>query len=112
MSSLKHRFSGLWYPELRSFSEDERHLALARAKEARFDSIELVGMAIGLVIVTTFTSYAAEGLSVAARIAKGLANFVIAIPLLGLTLGPFLWRRTRRGLRIELEGRRNTQPHR
>jgi hypothetical protein len=92
MASLKHRLSGICYPEIRLLP-----------KQVPFDSIELVGMATGLILVTTLTSYVADGLSVGARIARGLANFVVAVPLLALALGPFSWRRTRRGLRIEIE---------
>lgn len=85
MPTLSQRLGVAFHPELNSLPESERLVALERARETPFDLVELVGMAAGLVLVTTVTSYAVDGLSVGMR--------------------PFLWRCTRRGVRAELEKR-------
>lgn len=94
-----HRVNELLYPELRAVPKSERARFLDDARQTPFDVIELVGLAMGLGVVTAFTSYAVDGLGLGERMARGVSNFIIALPLLALTMGPFLWRRTRRGLR-------------
>ena len=103
MPTLSQRLGLACHPELRSLPESARLAALERARDTRFDLVELVGMTAGLALVTAVTSYSADGLSVSMRVARGIANMVVALPLLALTLGPFLWRRTRRGVRAELD---------
>jgi hypothetical protein len=103
MPTLSQRLVVACHPELRSLPESERLVVLERGRETPFDIVELIGMAAGLALVTAITSYSADGLSVSMRVATGIANMVIALPLLAVTLGPFLWRRTRRGVRAELD---------
>ena len=109
MPTLSQRLGVTCHPGLNWLPESERLVALERARETPFDLVELLGMAAGLVLVTTVTSYAVDGLSVGMRVAKGIANMVVAVPLLALTVGPFLWRRTRRGVRVEIEKSRGEQ---
>jgi hypothetical protein len=89
------------YPELRKFDAQDQAGALAKAKAARLDAIELVGVAVGLLVTVLITRYSSDGLSVSGRFAAILANFVIAVPFLGILVGPFLVRRTRRSLRAQ-----------
>ena len=93
----------LLYPDLRKFDAQDRSRALAKAKDARLDAIELVGVAVGLLMTVLITRYSAVDLSLSGRFAMTLANFIIAIPLLGVLVGPFLVRRTRRSLKAQLE---------
>lgn len=92
-------------PELRQFPESEREQALQRARETSLDVIELVGMAMGLVVVTALTKYGVADASMASRFALALVNFAVAIPLLVALLGPLHMRRLRRGLRNQLQHR-------
>ena len=89
-------------PELRSFSDSERDIALKRARETPLDALELVGMAAGLVLVTALTRYVLPDGGFATRFAAMAMTFAVAMPLLMLCLGPFHVRRLRRGLREQL----------
>lgn len=92
-------------PELRQFPEAERDRALQQARETSLDVIELVGMAVGLMVVTALTKYSVPDPSMASRFALALINFAVAMPLLVAVLGPFHLRRLRRGLRQQLQQR-------
>jgi len=102
-------FDALLYPQLRSFSEKDRQHALRKAKSTPFDVIELLGMALGLVLVTALTRYQTSSLNDVERVAAILLNFAVAVPLLVLFVGPFLVRRVRRGLETELAKRRGPE---
>ena len=99
------RLERFLYPELMSFPEEGRDHALRRAKAAPFDIVEWLGMAAGLAVVTAGTSYAVDGLSPSGRVISALSNAAIAVPLLTVTVGPFVVRRNRRVLRTELRAR-------
>lgn len=93
-------------PELREFPAPEQDAALRAARETSLDLLELLGMAAGLVLVTAATRYGVAGFGLAERFGAALMNFVVALPLLALCLGPFHLRRLRRGLREQLQRRR------
>jgi hypothetical protein len=94
------------YPQLRAIPRPERRDALRRARShTPFDSVELVGTAIGLIAVTALTRYGAAGMSGLERLSAALANFLVAAAMLAVLVGPFLVRRVRRGLQHELERR-------
>lgn len=92
-------FQDILYPELRSFAPEARAGALRDARATPFDTLELFGMAAGVVAITALTRYAGPELAAGQRFAAGLLNFLVALPLLALALGPFFIRRVRRGLR-------------
>lgn len=92
-------------PELRQFPEAERDQALLLARETSLDVVELVGIAVGLVVVTALTKYSVSDPSMVSRLALALINFAVAMPLLVAVLGPFHLRRLRRGLREQLRKR-------
>lgn len=92
----------LLYPELEGFAPHERAGALERARRQPLDWVELAGLGFGVVAAALFTRYGTDGLEVLERLAAATANFVVAVPLLALAAGPFLWRRTRRALREQL----------
>lgn len=64
-----------------------------------FDLIEWAGILLGLVIAVSLTRYAVPDLGLTNRIVVALINFLVAVPLLAATVGPFLLRRQKRGLR-------------
>lgn len=92
-------------PALRGVEPAEREAALRAAREARFDVVELFGMACALVAVTAFTRYAVPAGSLSGRFGAALLNFVVALPLLVLAMAPFHWRRVRRGLHLWIRQR-------
>jgi hypothetical protein len=92
-------FKEILYPELRLLVPEERAGALRAARATPFDMVELFGMAAALVGVTALTRYAGIDMDANRRFSAALLNFIVALPLLAVTIGPFLIRRTRRGLR-------------
>lgn len=100
-----NRFWPALLPELKRFPENERDHALRSARETALDTIELIGMAVGLVSVTALTKFAVPDPSMASRFAMALLNFAVAMPMLVAVLGPFHLRRLRRGLRAQLDRR-------
>ena len=94
-----NRWWPLLLPELRRWPEPERDNALERARDTPLDVMELLGMAIGLVVVASLTRHLWDVSSVAGRLGSTLLNLAAAMPLLALLLGPFHIRRLRRGLR-------------
>jgi len=92
-------------PELRQLPAAEQDEALNAARHTALDFVELLGMAAGLVVVTAVTRFTVADANLSTRLASTLLNFVVAVPLLALVLGPFHLRRLRRGLRERLRGR-------
>jgi len=93
------------YPELRKFDAADRGSALQKAKDAKFDGIEIMGMTLAVAFTVFLTRYSAAGFGLLERVGAALANLVVAIPLLLVLAGPFYVRRVRRGLRAQLEDR-------
>jgi hypothetical protein len=87
------------FPDLQRLPPGERGDALRRAARCPLDTVELLGIAGGLVAVTALTRYGAVELSLAQRLGMVAANFVVAVPLLAVAIAPFHFRRVRRGLR-------------
>jgi hypothetical protein len=102
LDRVAERFEDLFYPELRSFKRAERARMLRKASETPLDLIEWAGILFGLVVVATVTRYGAQSFGIVDRLAFALVNFAIAVPLLGVMVGPFLYRRQKRGLRKQL----------
>lgn len=95
----------LLYPELEHFAAGARAEALKSARRRPFDWVELVGLGASIVLVTSLTSRLARTGIAPDLIGSTLGNFLVAVPLLAVTAGPFCWRRTRRALRDELAKR-------
>jgi hypothetical protein len=101
-SMVRELSENLLYPEVRPYGRADRDRLLKKASETQLDTLEWLGIIVGLVLVVGITRYSAAGLGLADRAAIAAANFLIALPLLVLAAGPFLVRRTRRGLRSQL----------
>jgi hypothetical protein len=99
MDQLKESFENLLYPELRAYGREDRARLLREARNEPFDLVEWAGLLAALVMVVGITRYNVVGFGLADRFAVVLVNFLVAIPLLVATAGPFLLRRTKRGLR-------------
>ena len=102
MGRLSELMENLLYPELRAYGRQDRARLLRDARQEPFELLEWAGILAALVIVAGLTRYSVAGFGLADRIAVALANFIVAVPLLVATAGPFLVRRTRRGLRQRL----------
>ena len=86
-------------PELRSLPPAERADALRTARKLPYDTFELLGIAVGLIMATLFLRHTLDGFA-------GIgARLLAAGPVAALSIGPFVLRRTRRGLRRILGGR-------
>jgi hypothetical protein len=72
---------------------------LRKASETPLDFIEWTGILFGLVITASVTRYTVPDFGLGDRMALALVNFLVAAPLLALTIGPLLLRRQKRGLR-------------
>jgi hypothetical protein len=89
-------------PELQHFPAGDRARAMHDARDTALDLTELLGMAVGLALATALTRWIVDEAGALDRVAAALASFVVALPLLAVFLGPFHWRRLRRGLREQL----------
>jgi hypothetical protein len=98
LDQLRDLIDNLLYPELRTYGRKDRVRLLQEASKEPLDFLEWVGMLAALVLVVSFTRYSVAGLAIVDRFAIAIANFLVAIPLLVVTLGPFLVRRNKRGL--------------
>lgn len=86
------------YPALTGIAPQHRQRALHRAREEPLDLLELGGIALAIVCVAAITRYTLVDASIATRLTAGFSNFLIALPLLVVGIGPFHVRRVRRGL--------------
>ncbi|HEX9275369.1 MAG TPA: hypothetical protein VGA51_03090 [Casimicrobiaceae bacterium] len=91
------------YPELRKFDPADRERALKKAKGAKLDWTEIMGMTLAVALTVFLTRYSATGFGLLERVGAALANLVVAIPLLLVLAGPFYVRRVRRGLRAQFK---------
>lgn len=88
------------YPELRRWPATQRERVWRQARSVPFDVLELLGIAVGMLVVTALSAHGTALLVPPERAVATLANLVIALPLLALFVGPFLVRRTRRALQL------------
>ena len=93
----------LAYPRLRELPPGHWSATVERARNTAFDGIEWAGIATGV----AFTTFALRpiGVEVDSVFDRYLGQFLLALPLLVVLVGPFLLRRTRRGLDRELAQR-------
>lgn len=95
------------YPRLRDLPPDQWEGILNRARNTEFDAIEWAGIVAGVAFAAfALRSGAGEPESLFTRY---LGQFVLALPLLVVLVGPFFLRRTRRGLDLELARRNGGQ---
>jgi hypothetical protein len=93
----------LAYPQLRAFPPAQWEGVLNRARDTPFDAIEWAGIMGGIAFITYVLSSGAG--EPGSPFTLFLGQFVLALPLLIVLVGPLLLRRTRRGLDLELAQR-------
>src|SRR5665811_659487 len=98
------------YPALRKLPLLEWDEALARAREMSFDTMEWMGIVVGVVFVTYLLRFDADQAAALSLPVRYFIQFLAAVPLLALVVGPFYLRRTRRGLDQEIERRYGAGP--
>lgn len=91
-------------PELGQFPEIRQEKAFQEAQNSALESIELIGIAVWLVAVTSFTKFILTKVGMESDPSITLAvNIVVDVPLLAAVFIPIHIRRLRRGLRKQLE---------
>jgi hypothetical protein len=103
INRIRIEIENLLYPELRPYDRPERDRLLRKAAGTSLEPLEWAGILLGLVVAVALTRYSVAEVGPIGRIAVGLINFVVALLLLGITAGPFLIRRTRPGIRSQLD---------
>lgn len=89
----------LWaFPRLAELPTGEWEQALARARDAEFDTLERVALVAGVAFVAYLLRFDAEQALAISLPLRYLIQFVAAVPLLVLAVGPVHLRRARRGL--------------
>src|SRR5688500_17924129 len=96
------RIAPLIHPALRALPPEARRQALREARRPPFDALELLSTAAALLAAPMFITY---GLGSIVPHAGDLASLLAAALAFGATVGPFLIRRTRRGLAFFLAAR-------
>jgi hypothetical protein len=98
----------LWaLPDLAKFSSERtQREALKKARDSSLNSTEYIGVALWLVITTSFGRYILnEGQMSSDVMATIVVNVLLVVPLLLAVFIPIHIRRLRRGLRQQLEQR-------
>jgi hypothetical protein len=99
----------LAYPRMREIPAHRRDAALRHARTTELDAIERIGMIAGVLGATLVLE--SLGVDWESPFIRFLVQFVAALALLAVVVGPFLLRRTRRGLDIECTKHRKSAAH-
>lgn len=108
---------GLWrslataaLPRLAELPPAERDDAAARARDIDFDNWERVGIVAGVTVAAYLLRFDPPAAGGIALLLRYVLQFLAALPLLALLVGPFYLRRTRRGLDQIIARRNLAQP--
>lgn len=93
------------YPALRQLPRAEWDQALKQARETNFDTIEWIGVLAGIALVTYLLRFDTDQATALSLPVRYFIQFLAAVPLLVLIVGPFYLRCTRRGLDQEIDRR-------
>jgi len=105
------RIALLWaYPALRQLPRSDWDEALEHAREMSFDTTEWMGIVVGVAFATYLLRFDADQATALILPVRYFIQFLAAVPLLALIVGPFYLRRTRRGLDEEIERRHDPAP--
>lgn len=107
IQALRQTLDRWLYPDLARIAPLDRERAMQRARSEVFDFLEICGLVTAIAVVTYFTRYGLKDPTIADRLSAAVANVIVAVPQLVLFAGPFLVRRTRRGLRAFLKEQRS-----
>jgi hypothetical protein len=108
--ALRRALLGMVLPRLLELPALDRDQALEQARSIDFDTSERVGIVVGVVLTAYLLRFDPAQVQAMSLPLRYLVQFIAALPLLGLLVGPFLLRRTRRGLdQVIAARRRDTQ---
>ena len=107
-SGLKKSALLVAYPALGQLPHSKWDEALKRARDTDFDTIEWIGLLAGVAFVTYMLRFEADHAAALSLPARYFVQFLVAVPLLVLVVGPFYLRRTRRDLEEQVKHRRGT----
>ena len=100
----------IWlYPRLRELPPAKWESMLRKARDTNFETGEWIGVIGGIALVAWIVDVEAPVFSMQAAFVSYLLQFVLALPLLAVVVGPIYLRRTRRGLDREL-ARKSASP--
>ena len=111
LQSLRQQLAQALYPDLASIAPQHRERAMQRARSESFDFLEVCGIVTAIGVVTLLTRVGLKDPTLADRLSTAVALFIVAAPQLLVLAGPFLVRRTRRGLRAFLDEERRPRSH-
>ena len=103
IETIRKKVENLLYPQLTPYRRNERDRLLRKAAETSLDFFEWTGILAAIIFAVAVTRYSAVDFGPLDRVVVALVNFAVSLILLGITAGPFLVRRTRRGLRSQLD---------
>lgn len=106
LDTLRQGLLAIALPRLAELPPAERDKAAEQARQIEFDATERIGIVAGVVLTAyllRFDPVQAQAMSLPVRY---LIQFISALPLLALLVGPVLLRRTRRGLEQVIAARR------
>lgn len=98
LDTLRHGLLALALPRLDALPPGEREKAAEQARQIEFDATERIGIVAGVVLTAYLLRFDAAQAQAMSLPMRYLIQFISALPLLALLVGPFLLRRTRRGL--------------
>lgn len=90
------------YPRLREIPPATWESMLDKARDTDFEMREWIGVIGGLALVTWLVEAKVSAFATQAGLIAHLLQFVLALPLLVVVIGPIYLRKTRRGLDREL----------
>ena len=103
IETTREKVENLLHPQLKPYRRNERDRLLRKAAETSLDFFEWTGILAAIIFVVAATRYSSVDFGFLDRVAVALVNFAVSLLLLGIAAGPFLVRRTRRGLRSQLD---------
>ena len=108
--TLRQGLQTIALPRLAELPPGEREKAAEQARQAEFDATERIGIVAGVVLTAYLLRFDPAQVQAMSLPLRYLVQFIAALPLLALLVGPFMLRRTRRGLdQVIAARRRDTQ---
>lgn len=104
-ATLSRRMLPWLYPRLRELPHEKWQAALDKARGTEFATSEWIGIVGGTCFTVWLLDMETAAWVVPSPLLALALQFFFALPLLALVVGPFLLRRTRRGLDRELARR-------
>ena len=106
--ALRRNFLGWAMPRLVELPPGEWDHAVQLARNVEFDMVERIAIVAGVVFTAYALRFDPEQAATLSVFARYLGQFLMAVPVLFLVVGPFMLRRARRGLDQVIAARRQT----